>query len=104
MALLHAAVLDARLSRVVLEDTLASYRLVVDQPVHRLAPEVLAPGLLTRYDTPALLGAIAPRPVTIVSPRDAMGDPMSESAYRTSIKGGAAHIRVGSNGLQAVLD
>ena len=104
MALLHAAVLDARLSRVVLEDTLASYRLVVDQPVHRLAPELLVPGLLTRYDTPALLGAIAPRSVTIVSPRDAVGDPMSESAYRSSIKGTPANIRVTSNRLQAVLN
>jgi hypothetical protein len=37
--------------------------------------------------------------VTVVSPRDAVGDPMSESAYRDAIKGGAAHIRIVSKGL-----
>jgi len=103
MTLLHAGVLDTRLSKLVLEDTLASYRLVVEQPVHRLVPEVLAPGLLTRYDTPALLNAIAPRPLFVVSPRDAMGDAMSEAAYRSAIKSAAATVRVESNGVRAVL-
>jgi len=104
MALLHAGVLDTRLSKLVLEDVLASYRLVVEQPVHRLVPEVLAPGLLTRYDTPALLNAMAPRPVTVVSPRDAMGEPMSEAAYRSAIRSAAATVRIASNGVRAVVD
>jgi len=72
--------------------------------VHRLVPEVLAPGLLTRYDTPALLNAMAPRPVTVVSPRDAMGEPMSEAAYRSAIRSAAATVRIASNGVRAVVD
>lgn len=74
MVLLHTAVLDSRISRLVLEDTLVSYRTIVDQPVHRNVSEVVIPGVLLHYDTADLLRAVAPRPVTITSPRDAMGE------------------------------
>src|SRR6202051_2429387 len=39
MALLHAAVLDSRISRITVENTLSSYRMIVDQPVHRNVSE-----------------------------------------------------------------
>jgi hypothetical protein len=102
MALLHAAVLDSRISAVVLEDTLAAYRLIVEQPVHRLAPEVLAPGLLTHYDTGALFRSIAPRPVAVVSPRDALGEPMSETRFRAAAGPGAARVRFAADATRAL--
>lgn len=103
MTLLHAAALDSRLSALVLEDTLAAYRLIVDQPVHRLTPEVLAPGLLARYDSGALLHAIAPRSVTVVSPRDATGAVMSEADYRKTVGPDAAGVRVAIDAPSALL-
>jgi cephalosporin-C deacetylase-like acetyl esterase len=74
LVLLHTAVLDSRISRLVLEDTLNSYRSIVDQPVHRNVSEVIIPGVLLHYDTADLLKAVAPRPVTTMSLRDAMGE------------------------------
>ncbi len=64
VALLHAAALDRRITRVVLEDTPASFRAILDQPLHRDAPEIVIPGVLTHYDIPDLIRSIAPRKVT----------------------------------------
>jgi cephalosporin-C deacetylase-like acetyl esterase len=112
LALLHAAVLDARISRLVLDSTLTSYRMIVDQPVHRNVSEVVVPGVLQRYDTGDLLEALFPRPVTIVSPRDALGEPVSEDAYRAAMSavfesdrklGSPARIRFATDGLRAIV-
>lgn len=71
--LLHAAVLDARVARLALEGSLVSYRAVIDHSIHKDLPESLLPGVLRRYDVPDLLLALAPRPVAIVDPVDAVG-------------------------------
>ncbi len=65
VALLHAAALDRRIARVVIEDTPTSFRSIVDEPLHRNAPEIVIPGVLAHYDIPDLIKAIAPRPVKI---------------------------------------
>ena len=67
---LHAAVLDSRIKKVVVENTLASYRMVTD-PLHRNISEVVIPGVLAKYDMSDLLAALAPRPVTVIHPLDA---------------------------------
>jgi cephalosporin-C deacetylase-like acetyl esterase len=85
MVALHSAALDTRVTRVVVEETLTSYRMIVDQPVHRNVSEVVIPGVLRRYDTSDLLMAISPRPVTIVAPQDALGDAISEAQFRAAM-------------------
>jgi cephalosporin-C deacetylase-like acetyl esterase len=82
---LHAAVLDSRISQVVIENSLASYRMIVDQPVHRNVSEMVIPAVLRHYDTTELLEAVYPRPVTIVAPRDAMGDVIPETQARAAL-------------------
>jgi len=82
---LHAAALDARISKVVLENTLTSYRMIIDQPVHRNVSEIMIPGVLRRYDTGDLLEAIYPRPVVYVSPQNALGENISEDSFRGAI-------------------
>src|SRR5262249_6396675 len=42
---LHAAALDPRIRRLTLEGALTSYRMIVDQPTHRNAPEVMPAGV-----------------------------------------------------------
>lgn len=79
---LHAAALDGRIQRVVVENTLASYRLAIEQPLHRDISEVMIPGVLLHYDMDDLVRAIAPRPVTIVSPADATGAAINEQERR----------------------
>ena len=85
MVALHAAVLDRRIGRVTIENSLASYRQIIDQPVHRNVSEMVIPGVLRKYDTGELLEAVYPRPVTIVKPRDALGDPVTESDFRKNL-------------------
>jgi cephalosporin-C deacetylase-like acetyl esterase len=78
MVALHAAVLDQRITAVVVEGTLASYRMIVDQPVHYNVSEIVIPGVLRRYDTADLLKAIYPRSVSIYMPREADGGPLGD--------------------------
>jgi cephalosporin-C deacetylase-like acetyl esterase len=61
IALLHAAALDRRISHVVVEETPGSFRTIIDDPLHRNAPEIVIPGVLTHYDIQDLLRAIGPR-------------------------------------------
>jgi hypothetical protein len=74
--LLHAAVLDERLRRVILRDTLVSYRSVLDHSIHRNLPEIAVPGVLLSYDLDDLMMALAPRRLTLVNPLDPVGQPM----------------------------
>jgi cephalosporin-C deacetylase-like acetyl esterase len=74
VVLLHAAVLDARISRVTVDHTLRAYRLALDAPLHRGLPDIAIPGVLRRYDLPGLVRAIAPRPVVIAHPTGALGE------------------------------
>jgi cephalosporin-C deacetylase-like acetyl esterase len=60
---LHAAVLDSRITEVIEVDGLASYRSIVDEPLHRGVSEVVIPGVLRKYDTDDLVRAIKPRVV-----------------------------------------
>jgi cephalosporin-C deacetylase-like acetyl esterase len=61
VALLHAAALDRRITRVVVEDAPTSFREIVDHPLHRNAPEIVIPGVLRHYDIPDLVKAIGTR-------------------------------------------
>ena len=69
---LHAAALDSRIRRVLVENSLASYRSILDEPLHRNISEVMIPGVLQKYDIDDLVKAIAPRPVTVIH-RDPSG-------------------------------
>ena len=73
MAALHTAAVDGRVGRVVLENSLLSYRTAFDAGLHKNLSEVLIPGVLTRYDTPQLMQAIFPRPIFLINPANAMG-------------------------------
>jgi hypothetical protein len=73
VVLMHAAAVDRRIGRVWLENTLATYRMVVDQPIHRNVPEIALPGVLRKYDIGDLLLAVSPRPVAVINPVDAVG-------------------------------
>jgi cephalosporin-C deacetylase-like acetyl esterase len=86
--LLHAAVIDPRIARVTLEETPLSYRSFLEHPLHRNLPEMLVPGVLRDYDIVDLLLALAPRPVAVVDPVDAVGQRMRR-AELTRVLGGA---------------
>ena len=85
MVALHAAAIDSRIHAVTVEKTLAAYRMIVEQPLHRNVSEIVIPGVLRKYDVSGLLLAAFPRGVTIVDPRDALGDAVSPDDFRRSI-------------------
>jgi hypothetical protein len=61
LVLLHAAVLDQRLSHITIDHSLSSYRSLVEAPMPVGAPEDILPGVLLQYDLPDLVKALGPR-------------------------------------------
>ncbi len=82
---LHAAALDSRIRSVIVENTLTSYRMILEQPLHRNVSEVLIPGVLRKYDMGDLLLAISPRPVTVINPQDATGAVITGEQFRNQL-------------------
>jgi cephalosporin-C deacetylase-like acetyl esterase len=82
---LHAAALDSRIRSVIVENTLTSYRMILEQPLHRNVSEVLIPGVLRKYDMGDLLATISPRPVTVINPQDATGTVITEAQFRNRL-------------------
>jgi cephalosporin-C deacetylase-like acetyl esterase len=73
MAALHAAAIDERIGRVILENSLLSYRTALEAGLHKNLSEAIVPGVLTRYDTPQLMQVVFPRRIDLINPTNAMG-------------------------------
>jgi len=78
---LHAALLDEHglIKEVTLERSLISWADVVERGVSRDQMANVVPGVLQAYDLPDLAARLAPVPMTIQAPVDAMGQPVSQS-------------------------
>jgi cephalosporin-C deacetylase-like acetyl esterase len=101
MVALHAAAVDTRITRVIAENTLVSYRTALDAPLHRNLSEITIPGVLQHYDVADLLQAVAPREVTLLNPVDAIGQPMRLDQVRRSLNlGSPERIHVGRRGVR----
>lgn len=74
VALLHAAVLDPRISAVAIEGGLISYAAAARTPVHKKIFDAVIPAVLGSYDLRDLAGAITPRPVSLVNVRSPVGE------------------------------
>lgn len=75
--LLHAAVLDSRITGLTLDGMLASFESIAAARIHRGVFENVIPGVLRHYDLPDLVAALSPRPVAIRSYSDALGRPVA---------------------------
>ena len=73
MVALHVAAIDEGVARVILENSLLSYRTALEAGLHKNLSESVIPGVLTRYDTPQLMQAIFPRSILLINPAGAMG-------------------------------
>ncbi len=85
MVALHAAALDERITHVVVERTLVSYRMALQAGLHKNLSEVLVPNVLEHYDVADLLMAIHPRPVALVNPATPMGQLARSSVVREQL-------------------
>lgn len=86
VVLLHAAALDGRLARLYLQNTLMSYRLAVERPIHRNLFEAAIAGVLRRYDLGDLLMASSPRPVSVINPVDQLGVMVRHEEFRAEMR------------------
>jgi cephalosporin-C deacetylase-like acetyl esterase len=82
IVLLHAAVLDPRITSVSLDRTLVSYRNAIEEPVTRDLAQSVIPGVLRHYDLDDLVMAIAPRTVVVTDPIDAAGKSVDAGGFR----------------------
>lgn len=96
---LHLAAADPRVAAVGCYETLAAYRLVIDADHFSTPASAFLPGVLLRYDLPDLAGALAPRPVWLANPLDALGARIdgdaATTAYAPTVR---LHERLGKNG------
>ena len=89
---LHAALLDNRIRKVLVQDMIVSYWLAVDRPLHRNLYDVAIPGVLRRYDLNHILNALGPAAVTVLNPADAYGNPLRLEPLRKQFEV-ASHVR-----------
>jgi hypothetical protein len=76
---LYAAALEPRIASVSVSEMVASYMNIVRSRIHVNTIEIVVPGVLSEFDLPDLAKAIAPRPLQVLSPRDAKGNPLAEA-------------------------
>ena len=88
--LLHAAALDNRISRLIIDRGLVSWKAVVEAKFHCRQLDNIVPGALAVYDLPALAASLSPRPLVLVNTADPMGHLMSRQQV-TAEYGQAVH-------------
>src|SRR5262249_31033247 len=86
--MLHAAALDRRITKVVLEDMLVSWDAVETHRVHRKVFEQIVPSALKFYDLPDLAAAMAPRPVWLVDAANPLGQMLPATEVGAVYRGG----------------
>ena len=80
--LLHAALIDKRISGIIIENGLASWNRVVSNQIHRRQFDNIVPGALLEYDLPVLAATLAPRRLTLSSLTDPMGNVLDPEDVR----------------------
>jgi len=82
VAMLHAAALDPRIKKVLLEEMLVSFDAIVTHRIHRQMFEQIVPSALKFYDLPDLANSFAPRPVWIIDAVSPLGQVLSAPEVR----------------------
>lgn len=78
-AALYAAAREKVISELTLEGGIVSWGSVLDHPATTLELSNVIPGVLAYYDLPDLAAMMAPRKLTILSPVDGAGKPLSQA-------------------------
>lgn len=73
LMLMHAAVLDSRLTHISVDHALRSYKSLIEAPMPVGAPEDILPGVVRHYDLPELQSALGSR-LTLTDPLNGTND------------------------------
>jgi hypothetical protein len=84
VAMLHAAALDPRIKKLVLEEMLVGYDAVVTHRIHRQVFEQIVPSALKFYDLPDLANSLAPRPVWAINAVNPLGQVLPTAEVRAA--------------------
>ena len=76
---LYAAVFDERISHLICSESLLSYRTLALSDRYRYGADVFVPEILQHFDLPDIAAAIAPRPLALLEPKDAMKNTVNAS-------------------------
>ncbi len=79
IALLLAGTMDERLSSLMLDSTVATYRSIVESKTYSLTLPWFAYGILKHFDLPDIVGALAPRPCWLLNATNASGEPWPQT-------------------------
>jgi cephalosporin-C deacetylase-like acetyl esterase len=83
---LFAAALDPRIRSLICVRSLLSYRSLAQADRYLYGADVFVPDIFQHFDLPQVAAAVAPRPLTLIEPVDAMkktaGSAHAEEAYR----------------------
>lgn len=103
VAMLHAAALDTRITKVIVEGALISYHEVARTPIHQGIIRAVVPGVLGQYDLPDLAACLAPRPLTLASLRTPTGQvALSEEVHRAYQYALSAYVAAGAADMLAI--
>jgi pimeloyl-ACP methyl ester carboxylesterase len=83
---LAAAAFDDRPAGAICVGAVPSYKLIVEAPYYRLRDYFWVAGALRDFDLPDLVAMIAPRPVTMVDPMNAMLQPLEPERRRRLLR------------------
>jgi len=95
VAMLHAAALDPRIKKLVLEEMLVGYDAVVTHRIHRQVFEQIVPSALKFYDLPDLANSLAPRPVWVINAVNPLGQVLPPAEVRAVYGRAQIHVTRG---------
>ncbi|MFN7997017.1 MAG: acetylxylan esterase [Bryobacteraceae bacterium] len=84
--LLYAAALDPRIHSLVCHGGLLSYKALATSDRYLYAADVFIPDVLLNFDLPDVAAALADRPLALLSPLDAMKQPVELAAARNAYR------------------
>ena len=99
---LYAAALDARVKRVVLRQTITDYRSLAVAERYLQPFGIYAYDVLRSFDLPQVAASLAPRPLLLVNPANALGEPAGKTAEDLYRSVSTVSIRVTAAGEDAV--
>jgi pimeloyl-ACP methyl ester carboxylesterase len=83
---LAAAAFDRRPAGAICVGTVPSYKLIVESQYYAVRDYYWVNGALRDFDLPDLVGLIAPRPVLLIDPMDAMLQPLGPERCRQALR------------------
>jgi cephalosporin-C deacetylase-like acetyl esterase len=99
---LFAAALDPNISGVAVEGVPASYAEAARSEVYNLPASLVLPGVLREFDLPDVIALLAPRPVLVLNPLDALMRKMTRDDARAAFQ--PAHVMSAAHGGAAALE